>query len=227
MEELRSTEVLDHEILEDARKKALRTLKTADDTITAQRQDWTKKTNRAVESIRKAYAEKLTKTKEEIFARLPLDKRQLRSEVAEGLLNTAMDDFLGGLKRETLLSILQCELLKLLETCAEDLAIYETEGINGDKGPKGSVTYSGMELSEAKGLLEKVLETLGGNKGYFLNLEFLNLDFDGYGQKYPSIVVDTQTLKVTTSVKKVAADLLKEKRAELAEALLGEGVLND
>ena len=51
MEELRSTEVLDREILEDARKKAQKILKTAEDAHAAQAQDWDKKINGAVESI--------------------------------------------------------------------------------------------------------------------------------------------------------------------------------
>jgi hypothetical protein len=34
-------------------------------------------------------------------------------------------------------------------------------------------------------------------------------------------------MKITASVESAAASLLKEKRAELASALLGEGVLND
>ena len=53
MEELQSTEILEREILEDARKKAMRILKTADDTIRAKTAEWEKKTADAVAELEK------------------------------------------------------------------------------------------------------------------------------------------------------------------------------
>ena len=77
MEELRSTEVLDKEILEDARKKAHKILQTADEALEAQNRDWEKKIQRSVKSIKRTYEARLKKTTEEIFARFPLDQRRL------------------------------------------------------------------------------------------------------------------------------------------------------
>ena len=87
MEELRTTEVLGNEILEDARKKALKILKTADETLETQNRDWDKKIKRQLDSIRKTYEERTKKTNEEIQARLPLDRRRLRSETTESFLD--------------------------------------------------------------------------------------------------------------------------------------------
>jgi hypothetical protein len=47
MEELTSTEALDREILEDARKKAFKILKNADDSISSSKESWDKKIERA------------------------------------------------------------------------------------------------------------------------------------------------------------------------------------
>ena len=233
MEELRSTEVLDREILEDARKKAFRILKTTDETLVTQKQDWEKKTREAVDSIRKVYAERTKITGAEIFARLPLDKRRLRSEAAERLLVEAMDNYLRTLPREKLLSILERELSERLEA-----SVNEGEEITGD-GAKPEFLCSGLSLSEARGVLEKVLVVLEKKSGghltshaedYILKEDSSALARPAAGsaaREFPSLVINTPAMKITASVKIAAGTLLKDKRAELAAALLGEGVLND
>ena len=222
MEELRSTEVLDTEILEDARKKALRSLKTAEDTIAAKNQEWERKTKRELDSLRKAYAVKLKKAGEEIFARLPLDKKHLRSKARESFLVKAMDGFLNELnqenKRNTLIAILERKLTEQLKICAKDFAFN-----------KVSVYYSGMEISEVKKLFKKITSTIKEEQENLLdnfNFDDFNFEKDSLNE-YPSIVINTEILKITASVKNAALNLLKEKRAELAEALLGVEVLND
>ena len=214
MEELRSTQVLEREILEDARKKAHRILKSSDEALEAQELGWEKKTQDSLESIRKVYAERLEKNSGEIFARLPLDKRRLRSETAESFVGKAMDAFIRSLKRETLLSVLEHSLAEQLKTCESCDLCAGTE-----------IGYSGMSASEAKELLKKVLRSLGPEAGDRFNaLEFKE---DPFAHEFPSIVINNNAFKISASVEAAAEALLKEKRAELAAALLGEGVLND
>lgn len=228
MEELRSTEVLDREILEDARKKAFKILKTADDTLLAQKREWEKKTEAALDSIRKVYAERTKKSGEEIIARLPLDSRRLRSKIAEDFLSGAAGDFLRHLKRETLLALLERELLSRLEVIASD----------GGTLRGARVFFTGMSLSETKDLLKKV-SGRGKNKdswnfeGFPLE-ELSSRELAGAaiagslsGGAFPSLLIDTQAFRITASVENAAALLMKDKRAELAAALLGEEVLND
>jgi F0F1-type ATP synthase membrane subunit b/b' len=140
MEELRTTEVLGNEILEDARKKAQKILKTADDAIAAQNRDWERKIKHSTDSIRKTFAGRIKKTNEEIQARLPLDKRRLRSEITENFLVKAMDEFLRTLSREKLLLVLERELSTRLKVCAEDLANHRSTV---------HVRYSGLSLEES------------------------------------------------------------------------------
>ena len=174
MEELRSTEALDREILEDARKKAFKILKTAEDAQAAQTRDWDKKIQASVDSIRGHYEEKTKKIREELFARLPLDKRRLRSETAESALKKAMDDFLRGLPREKLLSILEHELSPRIKAFADAGAL---------------VRYSGMDLSETKDLLKKVSAPA--------DLEFKE---ESLAHEFPFIVINTQAVKISASV---------------------------
>ena len=57
MEELQSTELLDREILEDARKKAMRILKTCEETIKTQNTGWEKKKLDAAGALEKKHNE--------------------------------------------------------------------------------------------------------------------------------------------------------------------------
>jgi len=205
MEELRTTEVLGNEILEDARKKAQKILKTAEDTLAAQDRDWERKLKRSIDSIRKTYADKIKKTNDEIQARLPLDKRRLRSETTEGFLVKAIDEFLRTLSREKLLFILERELRARLSACADDLVHH-----------RSIVRYSGLSLDEAKVILEKM--------PYEGDWEFKP---DSVVREFPLIFIECKTLRMLASVKSAAKALLRDHRGELAAALLGEGVLND
>ena len=219
MEELRSTEVLEKEILEDARKKTMRIQKTASLTLDQQKLDWEKKICNAVDSIRNKYSTRLKKNTDEVFARFSLDKRRLRSENAESNLIKVMKDFLFSLKREKLLSILKEDLSQRLE-----LIINEKE-FGEESNPK--LFYSGLDLNETKQLLESIMTSLPnkGNDAFFTkDWEYIK---DPVYHEFPSIVINTTILKITASVENVVSSLMKDKRAELASALLGEEVLND
>jgi len=219
MEELRSTDVLEKEILEEARRKAHRVLKTADDTIAAQKLDWDKKIEEDINFIRNFYVERTKKNNEDVFARLPLDKRRLRLGAEEKFLVNAMEEFLRSLDRETLLSILDQDLYIHLRACSEERTIY-----------RASASYSGMNLAEARRVLGKVLKDI--NRGSLAAIQaedwdFLELKGLATVHEFPYIVIDAQVLRIAASVENFVTSLMKDQRAELAIALLGEGVLND
>ena len=224
MEELRSTEVLDREILEDARKKAYKILKTADDALEAQKRDWDKKIEDSLKSVRKTYAERTERAGAEILARLPLDKKRLRSESTERSLQSAMTDFLRSLKREQLLFIIEREIREHFEALAlseaADIAI-----------PKARVAYSGLSLDETRALLKKATAASGSGKGAPVRINAKHEDWELKEEKekheFPFIVIDTRNWKLYASVEEAAASVLKDRRAELTAALLGEGALND
>ena len=203
MEEIRSTEALGREILEDARKKAHKIMNTSEEALDSQNRDWEKKTNTAIESLKKNYADRIKREGEEISARSPMDKRRLRSEFYSQCLEKAMHDFLNSLPRAELLSILEKELSEHLQACEEDFSRLGAD-----------VLYSGMDLSEAEELLKKL--PLKGS---------LKKDPNAY--ELPSLVIDTKAVRISVSVESAASSLLKDKRSMLAAALLGEGVLND
>jgi len=219
MEELISTDTLDQEILEDARKKAFSILKAADETLEEQNRDWNTKTQKTLEEIRTGYAERARKSREETLARFPLDKRRLRSETTEAFLVKAMNDFLRSLSRGELLSVLGAELSNCLKASSGEWGTGE--------GIKPKVFYSGLSLQELRGVLEKVMGEMDAGFRSALRTEDWDLTEDSRVHEFPSIVIDTRYMKIIASVENAVAFIMKDKRAELVAALLGEGALND
>lgn len=213
MEELRSTEVLDREILEDARKKAHKILGAADEKVKSQTKRWQKKTDKSLAGLEKTYKEKEEKIQKEILARLPLDRRRLRSETTEAFLKNTMNEFLGNLSRDKILDILKYEFVKRLEVCLPELSRQKEKPV---------LFFGGMKKEEAQIFVKEILsrpELSGG-----LQWE---LKEDEHLSSFPAVILDIPELRINASVENAASALLGEKRAELAAALLGEGVLND
>jgi hypothetical protein len=201
MEELQSTELLDREILEDARKKALRILKSADDTVKAKTAEWEDKTRAAMEQLGVKYAEQRVSSAAEIMARLPMDKRRARAEKIESLLRRGVEAWYSRLSREQVLSLLEKELAKRLALCP------------AFSGPAGEYRARVMSLgvSEAEDILGRVLP------GTVCPIEEQKTS-----GPYPEIVLENSAVRITSSVQKTVDFFLLEKRAELVRALLGE-----
>jgi hypothetical protein len=208
MEELRSTEVLDKEILEDARRKAQRLLSAADEAAAQSAAVWEKKTKTLIAKAKKRYAAKLEESRKEIMARFPLDKWRCRLAQIEIFLNSAMDDYIAGLSRDRILGLLEKELAVRIEYCPEialaPFTVY-ARCLTGD---------------ELEGLLRRLMPgavwTLGGEP-----------DLRTVPGRFPALVLDSEKLRIAASVDGAALTLLRDKRFELASALLGEAALAD
>ncbi|MDR2632952.1 MAG: ATPase [Treponema sp.] len=211
MEELQSTERLDQEILEDARKKAYRILKAADEAVKAGAEAWEQKTNAAIAGMRQKYAQKFERIQQEIQARLVLDKRRIRVEKIEGLLTSALDAYFLILPRERLLSLLQ----GVLQGCVTEVQQ------NGEPVSGFMVQCRGLTGTEGEQLLKACLP--GGSWT-------LTTTDSGLIQEtpFPELVADAPAVRITVSIKGLGKALLEDKRAELVEALMGSvGLMNE
>ncbi|MDR1418898.1 MAG: ATPase [Treponema sp.] len=200
MEELQSTEILDREILEDARKKADRILRAADESAAAGAALWDKKTEDALAELGSRYDAMLAKASGEIMARLPLDERRARSEIIEGLLSSAADDWVAGLDQERVLSLLEGELEKY---CAEYPELREEKGFR--------VRLYNISISCAKPLVARLFPRADAE---FAVVKAVH--------GYPGIVIDCGPVRVTASVRGILDDLLLDRREELVSALIGQ-----
>jgi vacuolar-type H+-ATPase subunit H len=198
MEELQSTEALDREILEDARKKAFKILKNADESVSASKTALEKKLQNATEKARKSYAEKAETARREIMARLPMDKRRIRSEAINSFLGSAIEHFLGTLDRPSLLRILEKELALRADSSLSGMGEFRYRSLSAAEcSALGSAAFPGLSFS----YMEDSLPTIGG--------------------AFPALMIDFPQLKITASADKAAETLLLDKRVELASALLG------
>jgi vacuolar-type H+-ATPase subunit E/Vma4 len=201
MEELQSTEVLDREILEDARKKAFKILKAADDTVKANAASWDRKMEESLAELKRRYQRRRERTAAEIMARLPLDKRRIRSEKMEEFLNAAVSAWYGGLGRPQVLGILENELARRLENCPE----FAGEGTV-------LALLRRIEPGEAAALLGRALPGLA-----------YSAETAGEGDDpYPGITLVSSRVRITASIGMVTDSLLHDQREELLQALAGE-----
>ncbi|MCL1927401.1 MAG: ATPase [Treponema sp.] len=209
MEELHTTEVLDREILEDARKKAFKILKTADDSIGSSKASWDKKFKRSEGKVRADYAKKEDQLQLEIMARLPMDKSRIRLETIDRFLHKAMEEFLASLDRASLLYIMKRELDKRKE---EISLIFSDSPDHLKQSVAVSLRYRAVSKEECSDLV-----------GSFGGISFSYNEDPLYmiPGSFPAMVIDFAQLRITVSVDNAAEALLLDKRAELAAALLG------
>jgi hypothetical protein len=199
MEELQSTDILEKEILEDARKKAHRILKTADDTIKSKSADWEKKLTATLAELENKYAKNSKSITEEIMAVLPIDKQRVKAKKIEELLHLAVENWYSRLSRQRVLGFLQGELSKRLASC-------------GGFSASGGITayIHKVEKAEAEAVLKAVLP------GKTCTVETIQST-----AVYPSIILENNEVRIYASVGKAADFILGEKRQELITALLG------
>ena len=209
MEELQTTEILDREILEDARKKAYKILKTADETVKTNVAEWAKKTNATLEGLNKKYAEQREFSRAEIMARLPMDKRRAKAEKIESLIRSAIETWYAGLGSDRVLALLRKELQKRL-------AEYGDFSGSGEKpGAKPRALLRKLDRAEAEAMLKAILPDCA-----FIIEEMPSADI------YPAIILENSMVRITASLYKTVDFFLHEKREELTGALLGAETLD-
>ena len=207
MEELKSTENLEREILEDARKKAQRILKTADDSVKNKAAEWDKKTTEALKELEKKFAEQGRLALDEIMAVLPMDKRRAKAEKIESLLRSAVETWYAGLSREKVLGLIKKELAKRLAVCREFAAAGGGQYLAG--------IYK-ITRAEAESVLEEVLP------GKPCQIEEAQSVSHRKHDGYPEFILENDDVRIYASIGKTVDFLLHKERAGLIEALLGD-----
>ncbi len=208
MEELRSTEALDREIREDARKKADRVLRAAEQSAAEAEAKWKTKLQADLAELEAKHAARVAAMAAETKARLPLDKRRLRSERFERLLRAAMEKVLRALPRDRVLDLL-----------ARELGLRAEELPGGNSRGSLSVRFSGLGEAEASAVISRVFGE--GSWKIAGGLPAAGAD------PLPALSVSGGKTTVRASLAESGEDLLREKRAELASALLGMEALDD
>ena len=115
MQELRSTEILDKEILEDAQKKVQKILKNSESECRSIMSSVDDKVTKTVEEKEAALISKLESVKTNLNASLPLEKERFQVSFVENLIITKIQDYLKSLSQEKRIQLV-LEKIKTIKT---------------------------------------------------------------------------------------------------------------
>jgi V/A-type H+-transporting ATPase subunit E len=192
MKELRGTENLEREILDDARKKAERILKNAGTQIQEIESEWTGRRTEAFAELEARYRERTENARREIESSVPLEMKRKELEYLDSRLREHLERYFRELGPDGIASIVS-ELLGRVRSVVD--------------GKRAAVLYGGMSGTDAAGLVRACLPgcTVTGTE------ERTGIT---------GIVLETDDgIRYTATTELVRKMLLDEKREELFEAL--------
>ena len=207
MEELRSTDILDKEIQDDARKKAEKILKNAD----AQGQQILADVETRLESAKKDresyYSQKAAQFKKDLDSSLPLEKSRFLVSYISSSVASAINDYLKTISQEKRIQLV-LTMLNRFESLTD--------------GKSFEAAVYGFNLDLAKNELNK------NNKlpiSSFLATEFAKtgeVAVDGIEIHEGIILVsDDKVVKIRLTLEELFSELIDKYRNELAVTLFG------
>lgn len=198
MEELRSTEILDKEIQEDARKKAEKILKNADAQVaqiaaSVEQRLLETKTQKEI-----YYKELIDSFDKDIQASVPLEKQRYAVSFQNTAMTEAIKSYLDKTDPDKKITLIG-KLLKKAE--------------NALKGKKIYAVCNGFETAKIKKMLEK---ELGKEAVLSCKADEVNTDYEGC-----ILETDDKSVKCRLTIQEIVDELVDEKRFELVSALFG------
>ena len=210
MQELRSTEILDKEILEDAQKKVQKILKNSESECRSIMSSVDDKVTKTVEEKEVALISKLESIKTNLNASLPLEKERFQVSFVENLIITRIQDYLKSLSQEKRIQL----VLEKIKTIKTD------EYVNSLLKEKSFTAYVyGFDIKK----VEKALNYILGKRllackptdfgKLILEDEILEIN--------EGIILESQDKEVRfrMTLTEVVEELLNNNREELAETL--------
>lgn len=208
MEELRSTEILDKEIQNAARKKAERILAKADEDCKALENSVDEKVEKAKKEVEALFSNKLDAIKKDSEASVPLEKQRLLVSFIQDQIIKNINNYLDSLGEDKRIDL----VLKSADEAASRLEegvklIAYVYGFNIKKCEKSLKKVFGSKLS-------KVEETVFGK----ISIEESLIEL-----KEGIILVSEDTkLKIRFTLCEIVNEVLDKYREEMKDALFGD-----
>lgn len=198
MEELRSTEILDREIQEDARKKAARIIADAEKQAEDIRSEVKERIQKAREERQSVYAAKEAAFKADAQAAVPLKKERFLAAYEDSAVTDAINEYIAGLNPA-----------KKLELVKKLLAKYAP----AFKNKKINAVVNGFDIKTIKDALEA--EAGKGN--------VLSCTQAPKGENYEGCIIETEdrSVKCRATISELVNRIVDTDRYELAAALFG------
>ncbi|MDR1315351.1 MAG: hypothetical protein LBK13_00640 [Spirochaetales bacterium] len=175
MEDLRSSEALEKEVLEDARKKAERILKNANFQIAGLEKEWMEKKESEIALLNAEAGAKTALRQKEMDAAFPLEAQRRKLKFMNDVFEKFLSDFFEKLSAEDLERILEergkcfADFLKGYPVENKGLATIEqrrdydqslSPGLQGraaSASPELSVSYAGIPFQAAQRIVTSLL----------------------------------------------------------------------
>jgi len=206
MEELRSTEILDKEIVADARKKAEKILSRAEEECKNILDSVAARVNEAKNQKESYYSEKLSQYEKSVNEALPLEKGRFLVSFYSDEVSKAFNEYFENLGEEKRLSLVEKRLSKLPDAL-----------LNG----KVKALVFGFNLAGAKKMLEKNIKNLS-------KIEEVSFEKSGeekaFGNAFhEGIILSSEdgNIKVRATIDQVVREIKDKYSEELATKLFG------
>ena len=204
METVKTSEVLESQILDDARAKAARILEAADKECAAVRAEWDKKGADEVRRLEAVRAARIAGLRQDLEASLPLDFLRSRLGFFQKSVSAALEGLFASLDEQGLGRLIAGQLAKASFAFVNQRLVVWTAGVSNDAARKivtGGIP--GAVVQELKPLPpEEAAETGTG------------------------LIVETTdgSRRFRATLRELTALLLEEHRDELVKALFGKDV---
>jgi len=177
MEVLRTTELLETEVLEDARKKAKKTLEKADQDCRRIREEGERKKRSEEAQLLRQFDAEVRLMEVKVKAAQPLERLRKRLVIIENILQAQLREFFQGLRPEEKTKILRLLLAKAAEVFAGKTVVLFCAGDEKAAASTlvGSV-FSNLTIAEVRPLEGEtgiVLQTVDGRIRYRATLRDL------------------------------------------------------
>ncbi len=200
MEEIASTDALEKEILEDARKKGEKILRDGETEAARIRAESGERSTSALSALAEDFRSRTERYEGENLARLPLERGRLKATYIDRLLRSAMDRYLAALPPDRVGDLVG----GLLSRAA---------GLVGSS--RVTVGYKGLDEATARKLVSANLP--GAQAVSFAKDE-------GLAAAGLFVANEDSSLTVRATMDLVGERLLDEHRGELARTLCGEAL---
>ncbi|MBR5401030.1 MAG: hypothetical protein IK102_04385 [Treponema sp.] len=208
MQELRSTEILDNEIRAEARRKAEKVLKRAEEECAQILAGVDKRIEQACAEKNEFYAKKLAAFEKDVTASVPLEKQRMSVSFVQTELIKAVNKYLEKLGEEKRLEL-------VLNSC--DKAVLN--------GRQFNAYIYGFDKDKAGSKLESVL---GIKPASIVQTEFSRtiIEDDIGLEKNEGIILETtdKSMRCRLTLTQVFAGIMDKYRAQLTQALFDGNV---
>ena len=209
MEELRSTEILDKEIQNDARRKVEKILQKADAECAFLKEDVERKLQETEKDLKEKNEKKLEIYKKNLSSAVPLEKERFLVSFVQKEIENAVSEYLSSLSLEKKLELLGNHLKKY-----EDVL----------KNKTLTAYYYGLTQSNVKKVLDKKVNVTEYKETMFGKL-LIEEDF-GLKDKIGIILeADDLSVRVRLTLSELVSQLLNKYRSELCNALFEGGLV--